>query len=88
MRRASTTMTVRVDAKTRGRLEKLARATARTKSFLAADAIRAYLDQNEWQTRAVEQGVAAAEAGQLLEHEPVAAWLESWGKKDESEPPE
>ena len=47
----SDVMTVRVEPDVKQRLEKLAKATARTKSFLAAEAIRAYLDLNEWQVR-------------------------------------
>ncbi|MBI3801032.1 MAG: ribbon-helix-helix protein, CopG family [Deltaproteobacteria bacterium] len=46
-------MTIRVDNKTKQRLEKLAEATARTKSFLVAEAIRSYLDLNEWQIKEI-----------------------------------
>ena len=41
----SDVMTVRVEPEVKQRLEKLAKATARTKSFLTAEAIRAYLDE-------------------------------------------
>ena len=42
-------MTIRVDRKTKSRLEKLAKAMEHTKSYVAAEAIRAYVDLNEWQ---------------------------------------
>ena len=42
------TFSVRVDHSTRSRLEKLAKNTGRSRSFLAAEAIGAYLDTNEW----------------------------------------
>ena len=45
----SEVMTIRVDRKTKTRLEKLAKATERTRSYLAAEAIRTYIDLNEWQ---------------------------------------
>ena len=45
----SEVMTIRVDRKTKTRLEKLAKAMERTKSYLAAEAIRTYIDLNEWQ---------------------------------------
>jgi predicted transcriptional regulator len=35
---------------------------------------------------AVDEGIEAADAGQLTPFEPVADWLASWGTKDESPP--
>src|ERR1700732_4774713 len=46
---ASTTFTVRVEPRVKKRLEKLAKSTGRTRSFLAAEALNDYLDLNEWQ---------------------------------------
>jgi hypothetical protein len=37
---------------------------------------------------AVREGIAAADVGRLSPFEPVAAWLASWGTKDELPPPE
>ena len=45
----TTTFSVRVGRSTKSRLEKLAKNTGRSRSFLAAEAISAYLDTNEWQ---------------------------------------
>ncbi len=42
----SEVITIRVDRKTRSRLEKLAKAMDRTKSYVAAEALRAYIDLN------------------------------------------
>ena len=84
------TMTIRVDADTKRRLEKLATATTRTKSFLAAEAIRAYLDMNEWQiqeTQAAVQEADAADLDEFIPHEKVQAWLHSWGTKRERKAP-
>ena len=39
----SEVMTIRVDRKTKSRLEKLAKAMERSKSYVAAEAIRAYV---------------------------------------------
>ena len=44
---ASTTFTVRVGRAVKQRLEKLAESTGRSRSFLAAEALKAYLDANE-----------------------------------------
>jgi hypothetical protein len=46
---SSTTFTVRVELEVKMRLEKLAKSTGRTRSFLAAEALSEYLDANEWQ---------------------------------------
>lgn len=84
------TMTIRVDAETKQRLEKLATATTRTKSFLAAEAIRAYLDMNEWQiqeTQAAVQEADIADEDGFVPHEKVQTWLSSWGTKRERKAP-
>jgi RHH-type transcriptional regulator, rel operon repressor / antitoxin RelB len=41
----STTFTVRVEPDVKKRLEKLAKSTGRTRSFLAAEALNEYLDE-------------------------------------------
>lgn len=87
VRSATSPLTLRVDRATRLRLDKLARATARTRAFLASEALTAYLDQQEWQTSAIEAGVAAADAGDMVSDDAVTAWLQSWGKKSEKGPP-
>lgn len=69
----SEVMTVRVELEVRQRLEKLAKATARTKSFLAAEAIRLYLDINEWQIGEIENGLREADAGMFASDEEVSA---------------
>lgn len=72
-------MTIRVDRKTKQRLEKLAKAVARTKSFLAAEAIRAYLDLNEWQISEIKAGLREADAGELASEDEVEAVFAKWG---------
>ena len=64
-------ITVRVDAETKKKLEKMAQATARTKSFLIADAIEEYLSVNEWQIEAIEEGIQQADEGHLISHEEI-----------------
>ena len=72
-------MTIRVDRKIKQRLEKLAGATARTKSFLAAEAIRAYLDLNEWQIKEIKAGLHEANAGEFANEAEVEAVFAKWG---------
>jgi RHH-type rel operon transcriptional repressor/antitoxin RelB len=58
----SATFTVRVDAAAKKRLEKLAKSTGRSRSFLAAEAINDYLDVNEWQVAGIKQAIASLAA--------------------------
>ena len=80
---ASTTFTVRVDAATKKRLEKLAKNTGRSRSFLAAEAISDYLDINEWQVAGIKQAMASLDRGEGVAHQQVKQWVESWGSERE-----
>lgn len=64
-------ITVRLDPEVKSRLERMAKATARTRSFLIADAIEEYLSVNEWQVEAIQEGIRQADAGHLMSHEAI-----------------
>jgi predicted transcriptional regulator len=84
---ASTTFTVRVDPAVKERLEKLARSTGRTRSFLAAEAIAEYLDVNEWQVSGIRRAIASLERGDGVSHDRVRDWVASWGGRRERSAP-
>lgn len=75
---ASDTITIRLDDKLKIRLEKLSDATHRSKSFLAVEAIAEYLKVQEWQIKEIKNGLAEANAGQMIEHENI---VKRWKKK-------
>jgi predicted transcriptional regulator len=81
------TLSVRIDALTKRRLDALARRSKRSKSFLAAEAITAYVEMEEWQTGEILAGIADAEAGKVVSHDRAATWLRSWGKPSEGKAP-
>lgn len=83
----STTFTVRVDQDVKKRLEKLARSTGRSRSFLAAEALNEYLDVNEWQVAGIKQAVASLDRGKGISHDEIKSWVESWGRKRERSAP-
>ena len=83
----SSTFTVRVDTATKKRLEKLAKSTGRSRSFLAADAISEYLDVNEWQVAGIKRAIASIDRGEGVPHEQVKQWVESWGTDSVQAPP-
>jgi RHH-type rel operon transcriptional repressor/antitoxin RelB len=81
------TLSIRIDALTKKRLDALALRSKRSKSFLAAEAITAYVEAEEWQMEEILAGIADVEAGKVVSHDRVAKWLRSWGKPSEGKPP-
>jgi RHH-type transcriptional regulator, rel operon repressor / antitoxin RelB len=79
----STTLTVRLDPEVKQRLESVALRIQRSESLLAAEAIEVFLTIQEWQLAAIEDGIAAAERGELIPQEDVQAWAESLGSGHE-----
>ena len=74
----STTMTVRLEDRVRDRLDQLAEATQRSKSFLAAEAIRAFVETNEWQIGEIKAALREADAGDFASDKDVAALSRKW----------
>ena len=65
----TTIVTARIDAALKAKLEALSRATKRSKSYLAAEAIAAYVELNEWQIAEIEAGIAEFERGEIVTEE-------------------
>jgi RHH-type transcriptional regulator, rel operon repressor / antitoxin RelB len=84
---ASTTFTVRVEHLVKKRLEKLAKSTGRSRSFLAAEALNEYLNVNEWQVAGVERAIASLDRGEGVSHQDVSDWVNSWDRKRERSVP-
>lgn len=57
----SSVLTLRLNNDTKDKLDKLANATQRTKSFLAAEAINRYLEIEAWQIAEIEQAMIEAD---------------------------
>ncbi len=74
----STTMTIRLDDEVKERLDRLAEATERSKSYLAAEAIRAYVEINEWQIAEVRAAIKEADAGDFADDKDVAKLVRKW----------
>lgn len=85
----SETVTIRLPAEVKGKLEALAASTNRSKSWLAAQAIAAYVEEQSWQIQQIEEAVALADSDQAVwvEGVEVDAWLASWGKANEKPMP-
>lgn len=81
------TLSIRLDAGTKRRLDALAQRSRRSKSFLAAEAIAAYIDSEEWQLGEIQNGIEDLDAGNGVGHEQVSKWLRSWGTEGETKAP-
>jgi RHH-type transcriptional regulator, rel operon repressor / antitoxin RelB len=70
---------LRVKPSTKQRLEDLAHIMRRTKSVIAEDALEAYLDVNEWQTKGIIEAVKEADNpnAEWTDHEDVKAKWEA-----------
>jgi len=86
---STTTLTIRIDEQTKKRLDRLAKSTSRSKSYLVVNAIEEYLSINEWQIQELVKTIEKADSpnAKFVAHEKVAEWLDSWGSANELEPP-
>ena len=68
---------VRLDDETLKRVGQMAEAMDRPRAWLMAEAIKQYVEREEWVIREVEKGVKAADEGQLVDHADVKAKWEA-----------
>ena len=85
----SEVVTVRLTPEIKSKLEALSHSTRRTKSWLAAEAITLYVEQQIWQIEMIEQAVTLADNdnAKWIDGDKVEAWLDSWGTEDEKHTP-
>jgi predicted transcriptional regulator len=83
----TTTLSVRIDAHIKQQLEALAGRARRSKSFLAAEAIAAYVEAESWQLDEIQAGLKQLDEGRGVAHKEVSAWLRSWGRTRERKAP-
>jgi predicted transcriptional regulator len=62
----SSTLTVRLKSEVKDQLEQLSVSTNRTRSFLAAEAISAYVDRQLQIIGGIERGIADMKAGNVV----------------------
>lgn len=74
----TTTLTLRVPAMMKEQLDKLANATHRSKSFLAGEAIRQYLDLEAWQIGEIQQALNEADANDFAADDEVDAVVKKY----------
>jgi predicted transcriptional regulator len=81
------TLSIRIDSETKRRLDALSKRSRRSKSFLAAEAIVAYVEAEEWQLGEIQAGIKDLDSANEVSHEKVSRWLKNWGKRSETKAP-
>lgn len=74
----STTITIRLEDEIKERLDHLAEATQRSKSFLAAEAVRAFVESNEWQIAEIQTALKEADAGDFADDKHISTLARKW----------
>ena len=72
----TTVVSVRLPTAVKDRLDRLAQGTSRSKSYLAAEAIEAFVERELAIIEGIQEGLADAAAGRVVPHETVVADLE------------
>jgi len=68
----------KIPVSTKNRIEQLAVATRRTKTFVIEEAIDQYLALNEWQLKSIQGGLRDLEEGKVISQETM---IEHWEGK-------
>ena len=74
----SSVLTLRLDPKLKKQLDRLSRAMSRSRSFVAAQAIREYVALNDWQIEETKKGLAEADRGDFATDKDVERTLKKW----------
>ena len=74
----STTMAIRLNPDIERRLDRLAESIHRSRSFLAADAIKEYVSLNEWQIQEIEQALQESDQADFASDSEVKQFFKQW----------
>lgn len=78
---SSSVLTLRLDPKLKQQLDRLSRATNRSRSFVAAEAIREYVELNNWQIEETKKALAEAERGDFASDADVQRTMKKWTRR-------
>ncbi|MDP2431009.1 MAG: CopG family ribbon-helix-helix protein [Pseudomonadota bacterium] len=74
----SSVLTVRVTDDMKYQMDSLAEATGRTRSWIAAEAIRQYVDSESWQIGEIRKALEEADAGEFVSEEEMEQVFNKW----------
>lgn len=75
----SATVSAKLDPSVAEKLDLLAKATARSRSFLVAEAIETYVKDQAWQIQAIQEGIKEADKGNFATDQEVKKAFKKWG---------
>ena len=81
-------VSVRLSPELNKQVTDIAHALDRPKSWVIEQAIKDFVAVQAWHLAAIEEGGRDADAGRVVSHDDVAAWVRSWGQPDELPMPE
>ena len=84
----ATVLFVRVPDDLNEQLDTLSRATKRSRSWLATQALGDYVRRNAWKARELHEALAEADKGSFISHEAMVEWVDLLGTAGEKAPPE
>jgi predicted transcriptional regulator len=76
-------VSVRLQPELNEQVSAIAQALHRPKSWVIEQALKEFVAVQTWQLAVIDEGIRAADAGRVVEHDEVAKWVSSWDKSYE-----
>ena len=80
---ATEPFSMRLDAKLKKRLQKLAKSEKRPAGFIVQHALETYLNGLDHERKTSDEAFAEIERGIFIDGDEVHAWMKSWGTDNE-----
>ena len=77
----SAVLTLRLDPKLKRQLDRLSKAMSRSRSFVAAEAIRGFVALNEWQIEEIQKGINEADNGEFATDKEIEQTFKRWTRR-------
>lgn len=77
----SSILTLRLDSRLKKQLDRLSKATRRSRSFVAAEAIREYVTLIRWQIGEIKAVIGEAERGEFATSQEIRRTLKRWTRR-------
>jgi len=81
-------VSVRLPSELNDQIASIATSLDRPKSWVIEQAVIDYVAVHAWQLAAIDEAIAAADAGRVVPHDQVVAWVRSWDSPNELPTPE
>lgn len=72
------TVTFRLESDKVAALDALAGSLDRDRTYLLSEAVRVYLEAQQWHLEQIQAGITEADAGKVMEHSKVRAMTAKW----------